>query len=183
MNEDSTKILLLSGEITWESVSDGIESVYTSYFGEEQCRKYIIYILSPGGDVDAAWSMYSSIKNLDAEIITVASGRVFSSAVIPFLIGRKRYAYPESLFLFHPATIFRGQNEEQHLYKLKEELDGHTYDRLLLKQILGKIGNARHKKDLEQLSQESASVFVDAKKAKKLGIVTEIVTSPEQISF
>lgn len=169
------KIFVLAGEITWESVGMAVGQLYDADL-DEDINKLIIPILSPGGDVDAAWSLYATLKNLSTEVVTVANGRVYSAALIPYLAGSKRYALPESVFLFHPATITAVHNEEKPLYKYKEEILGEKYDRLILKDVLSKLFNTRSRVIISRLIHDSKSMFVDANKAKDYGLVTEIVS-------
>ena len=180
--EIKPKILLINGEITWETVSLLVEKLYFSYFGKEQIRHYLICILSPGGDVDAAWSLYAVLKNLDAQIHTVATGRVYSSAVIPFLAGQQRYAFPESVFLFHPATISHSANEEVALYRYHEEIQGEKYDRHTFRTVLNNI-KGTNKKHIDELIHDSKSSFISATKAKKYKIVTKIINRLEKVTY
>lgn len=181
-DEIKPKIILISGEITWETVSQIVENIYRAYYGKDEYRQFIIPIFSPGGDVDAAWSLYTVLKNLNAQIATVAIGRVYSSAVIPFLAGHKRYAFPESVFLFHPATVLHATNEEVPLYRYHEEIQGERYDRLIFKSILGKIKGTK-KEDIDLLVHDSKSSFINARKAKNYKIVTDIINKLEKITF
>lgn len=181
-DEIKPKIIIISSEITWDMVSAAVETIYKAYYGKEQFRHFIIPIFSPGGDVDAAWSLYTVLKNLDAQIATVATGRVYSSAVIPFLAGHKRYSFPESVFLFHPATVLHATNEEVPLYRYHEEIQGERFDRLTFKTILSKIKGTK-KKDIDLLVHDSKSSFISATKAKNYKIVTDIINKLEKITF
>ncbi len=61
-------MIIISGEITWESVAQTINSLYESTLGIKDVKKVVIPILSPGGDTDAAWSLYAVLKNLDKAV-------------------------------------------------------------------------------------------------------------------
>lgn len=177
------KIFMLTGEITWESVSDLTVQIYDAYFGEEQVKNFVIPIMSQGGDCDGAWSLYAVLRNLDANIATLAMGRVYSAGIIPYLAGDIRYAFKESLFLFHPTTIEHQAGEVSPIYRLNEEIEGEKYDRLIFKRILSTIVNTRHKKEIDNLAHESKSCFLDATEAKKYGIVSHIINNPDEIIF
>jgi ATP-dependent protease ClpP protease subunit len=180
--ESVPQYIFVRGEIHWGMIGDVVEKIYTAYNSKEKCRQFILPILSPGGDVDAAWSLYTVLKNLDAEIITLAAGRVYSSAVIPFLAGHKRYSFPQSVFLFHPATITHASNEEVPLYRYHEEIQGEKFDRLTFKSILSSIKGTR-KDIVNALVHDSKSSYINARKAKSYKIVTDIINKPERIRF
>lgn len=173
---------MINGEITWEMVSLLVERIYIAAYGKEQAKHFIIPILSPGGDIDAAWSLYTVLKNLNAQVATVAAGRVYSSAVIPYLAGNKRYAFPESVFLFHPATITHTSNEEVPLYRYHEEIQGEKFDRLTFKRILSSIKGTK-KEVVNMLVHDSKSSFISSTKAKNYKIVTDIINRLEKITF
>lgn len=178
--DQETQLYVLSGEITWEMVGAAIAQLYQSDF-ESETNKILIPILSPGGDVDASWSLYAALKNLKSEVITVANGRVYSAAIIPFLAGSRRYALPQSLFLFHPTIVQVLANEEKPFYKYREDLEGEKYDRLLFKQVLSTITTTASRRLINRLVHDSKSMFVTAEKAKQIGLITDIVTSIHNI--
>lgn len=61
----------------------------------------IIYINSPGGDVDAGYAIYESLRMSGKRIITYAANHVYSCAVIIYLAGDLRYAHNYSTFMIH----------------------------------------------------------------------------------
>ena len=62
-----------------------------------------IYVLlsSPGGSVASGVALYNYITSLPARVIIPNIGIVDSVANLVFLAGTKRYAAPNSSFLFH----------------------------------------------------------------------------------
>lgn len=178
----ATKVFVLSGEITWELVGAAVANLY-ELNEDEETKQIVVPILSPGGDVDAAWSLYSTLKCLSVDVITIANGRVYSAAIIPYLAGSKRLSLPHSLFLFHPTTITTLHNEEKPMYKFKEELSGERHDRLIFKNVLGKLCNTAPKRVISKLAHDSKSFFIDAEKAKSYGLVTDIITNIDQLNF
>jgi ATP-dependent protease ClpP protease subunit len=169
------------GELTWENVGSATTILYEEYL-QEPFEKLLLPIMSPGGDTDAAWSLYTSLKNLGPRIVTLGIGRVYSAAVIPFLLGEKRYANPETVFLFHPIVI-PSSKEEQQLYQVYENVDGVRLDNLMFRRILSKMLNGSSKRKLSNLLSPSKSTYIDANTALNLGLVTDIITSISDISF
>lgn len=177
--EDKPFIYPICGEITWDLASKAIDEVYHAYV-ETHFDRLILPITSQGGDPDAAWSIYTSFKNLGCQIITLACGKVYSSGVIIFLTSSiKRYAYKEAIFLFHPATISREGDRNYH--NISEDLSGIILDNKFFKDILKKELKTASKNDIIKLTHSSNSYYVDAQQANKIGLVTKIVDNFNQI--
>jgi len=56
---------------------------------------------SPGGSVDAGIVLYNFLRALPVEIIMHNTGTVASIGTVIYMAGAKRYAAPQSTFLFH----------------------------------------------------------------------------------
>lgn len=190
MSLDNVKIHILSGEITWDLAGQVLADLmqanlkgYTTAEGVTTgpIKKFVIPILSHGGDTDAAWSIHAALKNLDAEVVTIAAGRVYSAALIPYMAGQQRLSFKESIFLFHPATITNIHNEEKTMQKLSEEVAGERLDRAIFKNLLKEVCPTISKKIIFKLTHESKSVFVDAEQAKEYGLVTHIINQLTEI--
>ena len=67
-------------------------------------RDFIIPIQTNGGSVYAAMYAYETLKRMPITISTMAVGNVDSAGIFLFCLGEKRYAAPESSFLFHPMS-------------------------------------------------------------------------------
>jgi len=182
MISKKTKVCILGGEITWECINTAINDIYNSVLSDK--NKYttlLIFIHSPGGDTDAAWSLYTTLRNIPLKVITVANGRVYSAATIVFLAGDSRLSYKESVFLFHPATIVTNHNEEKPLYQYQEELSAEKYDKGKFKDILQKLNPPVPKSIITKLTHDHKSIFIDAKLAKEYNIVTGIINQVTEI--
>jgi ATP-dependent Clp protease protease subunit len=62
------------------------------------------FLSSRGGTIDSAITLYNFLQSLPVEIVMHNNGSVDSSANIIFLAGARRYAFPQSSFLFHGST-------------------------------------------------------------------------------
>ena len=173
------RIHTLCGEITWESVGQAITSIYDSYTTDHY-EQLILVIFSPGGDTDAAWSLYTTLKNLGCKVDTLANGRLYSAGLIPFLAGARRFAFKESVFLFHPTTV-NSVVEERPGYKIHEELVGDKMDSRIFKDTLLDAG-ITNKKDIAKLTHPSKSIFLTATAAKEIGLVTHIIDRIDCVS-
>lgn len=174
-------ICVLCGEITWDLVNNFISETHKAYLKDE-FNQVVLSISTPGGDVDAAWSLHIALKHLGCQIVTLANGRVYSAGIVVFMAGHSRYAYPESLFLFHPST-FDNIPPDTPAYKIKEELVGQSIDEKLLKNTLKNVLTNASKKDIIRLTHPHKSCFMDSQEAKELGLVTDIVENIGQIKL
>ncbi len=91
-----------SGEISQTSVVLFIEAMEVSSC--EAATKLRVTIYSPGGDPQAAMALYDWLQAHNAD--TVALGEISSAAVTVFLAGEHRTAFPNSVFLIHPGSVF-----------------------------------------------------------------------------
>ncbi len=67
-------------------------------------KPIMIYIFSPGGDVDYMWSLVDLIWMSETPVITVNIGMVASAAGIIFLAGHRRLMLKRSRMLIHEGS-------------------------------------------------------------------------------
>ena len=70
-------------------------------------KPIVVIINSQGGNADAGFGLYDTLRFVNPPIITLTAGLCASAAVIVFLSGekRKRFSLPNSRFLIHqPST-------------------------------------------------------------------------------
>lgn len=67
-------------------------------------EKVTVYIDSPGGYTEQGFSLYEELSKVP-DLTTVAVGRVYSAAMLPFLAANNRIAEPNSRFLIHSNSI------------------------------------------------------------------------------
>ena len=174
-----TFFLPVGGEISWPLFTEANKDLPAAA-ATGKLKNLVITIGSPGGDPDVSWSMNSLLKSLDCNIITVASGRVFSAGIILFLSGDRRVGFKDSLFLFHPTVLSVQENELRARYKIEEELEGFKYDDNLFFNLLQSKLNCTEEQ-MKELTHPSKSMFVNANDALAMGILTEIVENISQI--
>lgn len=63
-----------------------------------------LHLSSEGGNMTAGFALYFFLKSLPVPLITHNVGSIESIAVVIFLAGQKRYAYPGTRFLVHPLN-------------------------------------------------------------------------------
>lgn len=73
-----------------------------------------IYINSEGGDLDAGFSIISSIKLSATPVYTYNIGRAWSCGFFILIAGHKRFGVPHSTYLFHEGCC--GNMQDAHKY-------------------------------------------------------------------
>lgn len=103
--------LFLEAEIDAFSVADVIHHIYQfnaedREIPKEERRPVILYIFSPGGDVDAGFALIDAIEASETPVHTVNIGMQYSMAFLIGLAGHKRYATKNAKFLMHDGSSF-----------------------------------------------------------------------------
>ena len=110
---NNNRIVFLHGEVNEENIKATMESLLTLINTDNERelkekdfeRKPIhLYINSRGGNVDDMWALISLIETSRTPIHTHCTGYAYSSALLIFLAGIERTAYPYSQFMYHSVS-------------------------------------------------------------------------------
>lgn len=72
----------------------------------EKRKPILLYISSPGGSVYDGLSLVSAIQTSITPVYTINIGECCSMGLFVYLVGKKRYAMPNSIFLMHDGSEF-----------------------------------------------------------------------------
>lgn len=128
-----------------------------------------IYIDSPGGDLDATFSIIDAIALSKTPVWTVTIGRGCSGAFFIGIAGHKRFGFPHSTYLFHEGCAENGGDAHKFIQGVKfyetrlEMLREHTLKHTKITEEKYK----KHKKD---------DLWMTAEDAIKYGVIDEILT-------
>lgn len=133
-------------------------------------ERIVILISSSGGSVDAGIAAYNYLKGVPLEIWTHNFGSVDSMAIVLFCSGSKRFAVPNSRFLFHDIgmNISSQRMDEK---KLDEQIKSMQIQRLLIAKIISE-NSSKTQGDIAKSILETKTV--NAEEAKEWGIVQDI---------
>ena len=108
-----SRSLYITGEITQE-ISNRIFQMINLWneidssndIKDEERNPIKIYINTPGGDLDATFSIIGAIKASKTPIHTITIGQAYSGGFLIQISGDKKFCYPYSAFLFHEGSSF-----------------------------------------------------------------------------
>lgn len=128
-----------------------------------------IYIDTPGGDLDATFSMIDSIQLSKTPIYTITTGQGYSGGFLIGLVGHKRIGYPHSTYLFHEGSAAQSGDAHKFIQGVK------FYESRLndLKKIT--LDNTKIT-EKEYLEHKKDDLWLTAEEALAKGIIDEIAT-------
>jgi ATP-dependent Clp protease protease subunit len=169
-----TRTILISGEINKELAERVIRQLLIlEQEGDEPIR---VFIDSPGGDADAGYAIFDTIRFVKPEVYMVGVGLVASAGALILLAGKKdhRFAFPNSHYLIHqPLSGIRGVATEIEIHAREIEKMRARINNL----IATETGRA-----LEQVEKDTdRDYWLNAEEAMEYGLVSRIVTSRSEL--
>ena len=166
---------IIAGEVMAHIVDiNDYDSYYASKVVGYEPQPIEMYINSGGGSATAGNAIISAMEMSDTPIVTYGVGVVASMALAIFISGDFRVGHRFTRFMYHSVAWGADGHVQDHKDGLIEgELIQEMYDSLFLsrtkftKELMGEI------------LREKKNFFFSAKKAKKLGVVDEIMQLPE----
>ncbi len=144
---------------------------------EDSSAQINLYINSPGGDVDAGFAIFDTIRFISAPVKCISTGLVASAAVIILLAAQKnnRFSMPNSRFLMHqPSTGVRGSTadiriEANEIVKMREKINNLISD---------ETGQA-----IEKVEKDTTrNYWIGAEEALDYGLISKIISSKSEIA-
>lgn len=161
------RIILVSEEINDVSAMSIVAQLL--YLDMENHQEPItMYINSPGGSVSAGFSIYDTMKNIQAPVHTICNGMAASMGAFLLCAGDRRFAMPNSTIMIHqPLGGVQGQATEieivaKRINKLKQKL----YE------IMAEHSGQEYKKIAEACERDN---YLEPEQAKEMGLIDEII--------
>ena len=140
-----------------------------------------VFINSPGGDIFqglAIHDFFKALRNHGIEINIVGMGLVASMAVSILQAGTRRYAFPNTQFTVHQASLTGGGDRQQEVNEVVEQAkELERLNEIVLETIDERSG--MNMEELKRLSKKT-DYSVSAESAKRFGpngLIDEIVTT------
>jgi len=169
-----TRSLLVSGEINKEMADRFIKDLLV--LENESSEPIKVFINSPGGDVDAGFSIYDMLRFVSCPVTIVGMGLVASAAALVLLAvpAERRVGLPNSSYLIHqPLSQMRGN---------ATDIEIHTVWLENLKKKLNQIISDATGKSLEQVEKDTdRDHWLTADEAKEYGLISKIIKEREEI--
>lgn len=163
------RIIFISGGITSETSSAVIAQMLFLQL-DNKTSDISMYIMSPGGSVQAALAIYDTMQHINNDIATYCIGEACSAAAFLLACGAKgkRFALPTSRIMIHQpwggthGTVTDIAIQAKEMERIKQQL----YERLA----------AHTGKTIAEISSDSErDNFMSAKNAMEYGIVDSVL--------
>ena len=128
-----------------------------------------LYINTPGGDLNAVFSIIGIIKNSTTPIHTITFGTGYSGGFSIGICGHKRFGYPYSSFLFHEGSIM----DFGDTHKFLQGTEFHKIQFEKMKKIV--IDNTKISSE-EYENHKKDDWYLTAEQALTYGVIDEILT-------
>lgn len=135
----------------------------------EERKPIILYLFTPGGEVDAGWGLIDTILASKTPVYTVNQGMCASMGFLIFLAGHKRLTMPSAQFLMHDGSTSGWDSTA----KMKDRIE---FETVQLEQMTKKYIISKTKID-DKLYDEKYRVewYMLPQEAKRYGICDLIV--------
>ena len=146
-------------------INERLAPIPPAPLGAKRYDKLFLLINSTGGSLEDGLSLYGLLKTIPLEVTTINTGLVASIAIMPFMAGRHRIAFPHSIFHFHSTawSISAAQVMTRSQFTDVTQLMDTTRDRII--EVL-KSDASFTDADLDEIKQLNEPVVKDAAFAK-----------------
>ena len=166
-NTDIT--ISFTGSVNEENVRTFINEIKNLNEKFPDSTSLIIYISSPGGNVDIAVELFNFLKLLDCTVRTINISCVNSAAIIIFAAGTERICLPCSSFYVHSITKnLNGNFTATDLFREAKEMTANTNK---VATILAGVSN-KNKSYWKRLMRKGC--LLTSQKAQELGLINDI---------
>lgn len=138
----------------------------------EKRKPINVFINTPGGDLDAVFSIIGTIKVSKTPVHTYTIGTGYSGGFFIGISGHKRYGFPYSSYMFHEGSMADGGDA----HKFLQRVEFYKAQLRRLKNIV--IDNTNITSDQYEEFKNN-DWFMDPNDALKYGVIDEIVENFE----
>ncbi|MBP5174871.1 MAG: ATP-dependent Clp protease proteolytic subunit [Treponema sp.] len=164
-----TRQILLSGEINEENADKVVRQLLILEADSDE--PIYIYIDSPGGDVDAGFAIFDTIRFINAPVYTIRWGLIASAAALILLAAPKerRLGLPHSHYLIHqPSSGMKG---------VATDIEIHAAEIEKTKALLNEIIANETGTPLEKVAKDTdRDYWLNAEEAKAYGLISSVIS-------
>lgn len=170
-----TRQILLSGEIN-EELADAIVKQILILEADSHDPIYI-YIDSPGGDVDAGFAIFDTIRFVEAPVYTIGMGLVASAASLILLASPKerRLGFPNSHYLIHqPLSRMSG---------VATDIEIHAAEMAKTKAKINRIIAEETGTALDKVEKDTdRDYWLNAEESVSYGLISKVISKRSELS-
>ena len=163
-----TRQVLMSGEVS-EELADKIVKQLLILEADNSDPIYL-YIDSPGGDVDAGFAIFDTIRFINAPVYCIGMGLVASAAALILLAAPKerRLGFPNSHYLIHqPSSGMKG---------VATDIEIHAAEIAKTKNRINEIIAQETGNKVEQVAADTdRDYWLNAAEALEYGLIGKII--------
>lgn len=176
---DTETTIPLVGVVGEREIDEGLAELKLYASGEKKTNQVTLLINSPGGSVDTMHELSKAMDEIRArktEVRCVVGSMAASAAFMILLHCDTRYAFPDSLLLYHPPALsgmFMARSGDLALSALElAGIDKFIYDELL-SVIPKRLLDDTYKLNLFWTGEQLAQITLDRNWIKMVGSIKE----------
>jgi ATP-dependent protease ClpP protease subunit len=142
--------------------------------GQHNWDKLRLMMSSGGGNITAAFAAYNEIRNMPIELETLNTGATDSSALMIFMVGKKRYACAKSAFQLRQLSWSFPSKDDVELSVISDAARWlQEYQEMIAEAIAeGTGGHLTRDKVIEMIQ---AGTTLTPQQAKDVGLIHDII--------
>jgi len=164
------RIVFLGGVIN-DAVANIVIAQMLFLDHREPNKEMVMYINSPGGEVNAALAIYDTMQFVKSPVSTICIGLAASAAAVILSAGSKgkRFALPNSEIMIHQVAM-EGVGGQA------SEIEITTKEILKIKARLNDVLVKHTGQNIKKIEKDTdRDYFMSADEAKKYGLIDEII--------
>ena len=163
--------IFLTDEVNAETANEIMKQVMV-WEKLDHTKEIVLYINSPGGEVQSGLALYDVLTFLKSPVRTVCTGCAASMGAILFLAGEKRQMLPHSSVMLHDPAYAVGNISGQKPHEIQSQVDKLMETREIIAKIIAeKTGKTME--EIYQVTREDS--YFNAKEAVEFGLATEFL--------
>ena len=170
-----TRQIILSGEVCKELAEKIVKQLLI--LEADSDKPIYVYIDSPGGDVDAGFAIFDTIRFINAPVYTIGMGLVASAGALILLAAPKerRLGFPNSHYLIHqPSSGMKG---------VATDIEIHAAEIAKTKEKINKIIAEETGTSLDKVSKDTdRDYWLNAEESVSYGLISRVISKRSDIN-
>ena len=170
-----TRQIILSGEVCKELAEKIVKQLLI--LEADSDKPIYVYIDSPGGDVDAGFAIFDTIRFINAPVYTIGMGLVASAGALILLAAPKerRLGFPNSHYLIlQPSSGMKG---------VATDIEIHAAEIAKTKEKINKIIAEETGTSLDKVSKDTdRDYWLNAEESVSYGLISRVISKRSDLN-